>query len=335
MDNPAVGFAIGVSVGGLIQLLFQIPFAKRFGLRFFSRIDWRYPLSGKVFGLIAPAVFGLGIYQINIIVGNSIASTLYAGSVSSLKFSNRLLELIIGIVVISLTTVLLPRYADLFLDGKTDKIKEDLNRSIRLLAFISIPITMGGCFLAGDIVLILFGRGKFDSHSVYLTSSAFQYHVPGLCFIAWNRVLLTCYQSAGCIKRTVQSGVFIIFIHLILALILSEFMGHNGIAAAASLSQILHTLTLVFFLRELSLNNVFSIRDIQGIIKSLLSGIIMILLILPIKHLLDTTVIPGIVNLLAIVVAGGIVYVVSSYLLKSRELKYITNAFVKKRSGIN
>jgi putative peptidoglycan lipid II flippase len=334
MDNPAAGLAIGVLVGGGVQLIFQIPFARQFGFRLMNGINWRDPELRKVGGLVIPAIFGLGVYQINILVGNSIASTLQTGSVSSLKFSSRLLELLIGIIVVSVTTVLLPKFSHQFANGKTDGIRRDLNDSLRLLGFISIPLAMGGFLLSTEIVSLLFARGHFHARSIELTAAAFRFHIIGLCFIAWNKVFLTCYQAAGLTRRTIQSGIIIILIHLLSALILAHYMGHEGIAAAASISQIIHTAILVFFLRGLFDNISRFSEVVRECGKSLISAIMMILLIYPVKNVLDKIDLSELISLLIIVFLGGIIYLFFSVLFKSKDLTTILK-YIRKKNNPN
>ncbi len=329
LDNPATGFAIGVLVGGVVQLIFQVPFARKLGLCFKIGDRLIDPEIKKLLLLAVPAVVGMGVYQINILIGNSIASTLEVGSISSLKFSSRLLELIIGIVVVSATTVLLPKFSELHVGGKLDRIREDLIKSMRLLAFVSIPLSAGGFLLSSEIVSLLFSRGRFDAQSIALTASAFRLHLIGLCFIAWNRVLLTGFQATGSTKRMVQSGIIIIGAHFLTAIWLSSFMGHEGVAAAMSISQILHSIILVLFLRELFSKSGFLNEMIKGTGTTVISTTIMLLFLIPIQLGLEKIALPEAAKLITLVILGGTVFFLASVMFKSREMKIIL-AFIKK-----
>ncbi len=323
-QNPAVILSIGVITGGSIQLLFQLPFAIKYGFKLAGRVTFNNPYLKKTLILMLPSVFGIGIYQINILISTAIASLLYEGSVSSLKFSNRLVELIIGVLIISVTTVILPRLSDLFLEKKEGILEKSLDESLRVIAFITFPIMMGTLALNEEIVSLVFGRGEFDQHSISLTSSALRFHIVGLIFIAWNRLLLTFYQASKSIKATVQAGILVILMNLVLVLGLSKALGHSGIALGTSISQLLHTALLLLYLKKISIKiSIISFFRSKSLWLGVLISILMYLLLIFLRDLEMIRMLPEIVNLFILIAFGGIFYLVMSYLLKSKELLFL------------
>ncbi len=275
LSNPTTGFAIGVIMGGLVQLLVQLPKAGRIGLRLFSGFNLSDPRIRQVITLMIPTLFGTGIYQINIIVSNLIASTLDEGAISSLNFSNRLLELIIGIFIVSITTVFLPRFAKLFAEQQLDSLTSDLGRIIQLTAFITLPATIGVLMINEEIVTLLFARGAFDSTSVMLTAGALRYHILGLTFISWNRVLLTFFQAGKWVKQTVQIAAIILVVNAVSAVVLSVWAGHLGIAGANSISQAVQTILLVLYLHRLLKRGLAELISIMPLVKTVWISLLM------------------------------------------------------------
>lgn len=276
LENPAIGFAIGIIVGGMLQLAFHVPFVNRLPIKPKFSFHWKNPTTRSVFAHMLPSIFGIGIYQINIVIGNIVAFTLPSGSISSLKFSNRLLEFALGVFVVSITTIVLPRFSVSHMEKKQDDFQAEIGRSMNFITLISLPIVFGGFLLAEEIITLLYSRGQFDNSSIALTTSAFRFHLLGLVFIAWNRMFLICYQTKSFIKPMVQAGAWILVLNLSGALLLKAFMGHNGIALASSISQLAHTVLLVFFLRNLSINKAFNLVLNRSTIQSIIASLLML-----------------------------------------------------------
>ncbi|MCP4750904.1 MAG: murein biosynthesis integral membrane protein MurJ [Proteobacteria bacterium] len=331
LRNPTYGFAIGVLVGGTVQLLFQLPFLGKQGFRLFVGIDFRDPYIRRVGILVLPTVFGVGIYQINIIVSNLIASTVGEGAISSLNFSNRLLELVLGVFIISITTVMLPRFSSLFLHNELDEIRSNLQDALRLVAFVAFPATVGIFMASEEVVALLFGRGEFDANSMAMTSGALRCHIIGLIFISWNRVVLTCYQAAKHIRRTVQISTVVMTTNLIVALWLSRYVGHLGIALASTISQMVQTLLLAFFLRELSISKTLVLFTGKSIRKSLLISLFLAGSLWFFKQRIIPPDLPILLNVVLLVGCGVLSYAIPAYLLKSRELIEVIELISKRK----
>jgi len=253
MDNPARAIAVGVTVGGTVQAGFQIPYLLKTGLRFsFTNLKkaFYHPGVRKVLKLIAPTTLGLGAYQLNIIITTRIANGAGEGVVSSLQFSNRLLELILGIFVVSISTVILPELSANVKEGKWDTFNKNLIFGIKIIALISIPATVFTLLFRHEIVSLLFKFGKFDEHSVNLTAYALMFHIAGLFFIAVNRILYPAFFAQEDTVSPTIAGVISLVVNVGLALILVAFMQGGGVALAATIGSISSTVTLLIFLKK-------------------------------------------------------------------------------------
>lgn len=253
MDNPARAIAVGVAAGGAVQAGFQIPYLIKTGLKFSLtnlRKAFAHPGVRKVLRLIAPTTLGLGAYQLNIIFTTRIANGAGEGVVSSLQFSNRLLELILGIFVVSISTVILPELSTNVKEGKWDTFNKNLVFGIKIIALISIPATIFTLLFRHEIVALLFKFGKFDEQSVALTAYALMFHIAGLFFIAVNRILYPAFFAQEDTVSPTIAGIVSLVVNVSLALILVNFMKGGGVALAATIGSLSSTLILIAFLRK-------------------------------------------------------------------------------------
>ncbi len=251
--NPATPFALGVMLGGLLQLTMQFPALFAQGFHFFGPLRlWTIHIKEALF-LMFPALFGAGIYQINILLSNLIATTLVVGSLSSLTFSNRLLELVLGIVVVSITTVTLPQLTQLFLSDQLEQAKAMLRQNVSLITLITLPVITITWVMAEEIIALLFLRGRFDQQSLMMTAGALKFHILGLVFIGVNRLLLSVFQAKKQIKTPVWISFWVMLANLAGCWFLAQSLGHRGIALANSLSQALQSLLLLFGLAGLGI----------------------------------------------------------------------------------
>ncbi|PCI24689.1 MAG: murein biosynthesis integral membrane protein MurJ [SAR324 cluster bacterium] len=332
LDNPALGFAIGVLLGGCLQLFAQFPSLRKIGFVWWRPLNFKDPKIKEVARLMVPAIFGAGIYQINIVIGNLIATTLEEGSLSSLNFSNRLLELVIGIFVVSLATVILPRLSHLFIDQQYQQVEQQLKNVIPLIAFITLPVIVITIILSEEIVTFLFLRGNFDQRSVLMTAGALKFHILGLVFISWNRILLTSYQAAKNFRRTVHISAIIMLINLGFAWGLSRSMGHLGIALANTISQIAQTLLLLYFLKEMKLFKVMKVYLEPAMIKNLLLALLLWPLLFYSKQWLLSLGMSVWVNLPLLGLFSLLLVFLLASLLRCRELSEMKGLIRKKRA---
>jgi putative peptidoglycan lipid II flippase len=253
MGNPARAMAVGVVIGGVAQALCQLPAVVKAGYRFgFVSLGkaFRNPGMKRVFALIAPTIVGMAAYQINIFVSTYLATNSGTGSVAGLQYSLRLQELVLGVFVISLGTVLLPDLAGAARSKDWDSYTGSLSRGLRAMLLITIPVTLYSMVAGEDIVTLLFRHREFGPDSVRLTTSIFFWHMAGLAFIAMNRVIAPAFYACGDTKTPTWAGLVSVAINIGLAWILVGPLKAPGIALALSGASAANTFVLVIaFLR--------------------------------------------------------------------------------------
>jgi putative peptidoglycan lipid II flippase len=251
--NPARAMAVGILIGGVLEAAVQLPFVLKKGYRFaFTglRRAIRNGGTGKVLALIGPTIIGMAAYQLNDLVSTALAGRAGAGVVSSLQYSLRLQELILGVFAVSIGTVLLPDLAENAKTGRWETYNERLLRGMHIIALITIPITFFSLALGEPLIRLLFQTRSFNEESVRLTLSAFSCHMPGLFFIALNRILAPAFYAQSDSKSPALAGLLSFGVNMLLASLLAGPLRGAGIALALSLAGAVNTGLLLFFLRR-------------------------------------------------------------------------------------
>jgi len=253
-ENPARAMSFGVIAGGCVQALFQWPFVHKTGWKIcFTSLKKTFsnPGTKQVIALILPTIVGMAAYQLNDVVSTALANRTGEGIASSLQYSIRLQELILGIFAVSIGTVILPDLSGLANSKKWEDFNKMLLQAIKIMTLISIPVTAYSLISGKEIISLLYKSKSFDDESVKLTLGAFRFHIAGLVFIALNRIISPAFYAQGNTKLPTLAGIISFGANIILALVLSIFMKGNGIALALSLASLLNTVFLFIFMKKM------------------------------------------------------------------------------------
>ena len=251
--NPARAMALGILTGGFLEAAIQFPFVMKQGQRFFFtslRRAFANPGTRKVLRLIGPTIIGMAAYQLNDLVSTALAGNAGEGVVSSLQYSLRLQELILGVFAVSIGTVLLPNLAEYAKTSQWDTYNERLISAMDIIALITIPITFFSLAQGQSLIRLLFQNRSFNETSVALTLSAFTFHMPGLFFIALNRILAPAFYAQSDSKSPTLAGIISFGVNMVLAAILVRPLRGAGIALALSLASAVNTALLLAFLKK-------------------------------------------------------------------------------------
>jgi putative peptidoglycan lipid II flippase len=247
---PIVSLAVGVLVGGLIQLLLQLPVLWRMGFVFRLRFEFGNPEVRRIALLMAPSIFGVGVYYLNITVGNILASFLPQGSVSYLYYAQRLFEFPQGIFTVSVAQAVLPSMSKQAAEGDVEALKDSLQFGLRLLLFITIPATGGLIICATPIFSLLFMGGEFDYAKAGLCGIALVQYSLGLSCVAMVRVLAPAFYAMKDTRTPVITAFAAFIVNLAFSLVLMRYMLHAGLALASSISALCNMLLLMYLLRK-------------------------------------------------------------------------------------
>jgi putative peptidoglycan lipid II flippase len=247
---PIVALAVGVLIGGVVQLLLQLPVLYKKGFAPRPNFDFRHPAVKRIGLLMVPAVFGIGVYYLNIAVGAILASLLPEGSVSYLYYAQRLFEFPQGIFTVSVAQAVLPSMSRQAAMGDLEALKESLSYAVRLTLFITIPAMTGLIFCSTPIFSLLFMGGAFDYAKAVNCGIALVYYSVGLSFVALVRVLVPAFYALKDTKTPVMIAFAAFILNLIFSLALMKPMQHAGLALASSLSAVGNMALLLWFLRR-------------------------------------------------------------------------------------
>ena len=253
MANPARAMAVGVVTGGTVQALFQLPFVLKnnWKVTFTSlRTAFSNPGTRQVLRLIGPTIIGMAAYQLNDVVSSALATRAGQGIYSSISYSLRLQELILGICAVTVGTVTLPDLTGFAKKNLWDDFSGMLIQSIKIMALISIPITFYSLVMGENIISLLFSTGKFDASSVGMTLNVFHWHIVGLFFIAVNRVVAPAFYAQSDTKSPTWAGLVNFAVNITMAVALVKPMGGPGIALALTVASFVNMVMLFVFMRR-------------------------------------------------------------------------------------
>ena len=253
-ENPARAMAIGVISGGCVQALFQWPFISKTGwkVRLTSlKKTFSNPGTRKVIALVVPTIIGMAAYQLNESVSTAMATRAGEGIASSLGFSLRLLELILGIFAVTIGTVILPDMSGLATNQKWEEFNNLLIQAMKIMIVISIPVTAYSLVTGREIITLVYKNNMFDDRSVELTLGEFRFHMAGLVFIALNRIISPAFYAQKNSKLPTLAGIISFGVNILLVFAFTKPFGGNGIACALSIGSLVNTVFLFIFMKKL------------------------------------------------------------------------------------
>lgn len=249
-SEPAFALAWGVFLGGLTQFLFQIPFLIKAGV--LVKPSWGWNDSGvkKIRKLLLPAIFGVSVTQINLLLDTLIASFLITGSISWLYYADRLLEFPLGLFGIGIATVILPSLSRLHAKQDNNEFSATINWAIKIVSLLGWPAMAGIMVLAQPIIMVLFMRGEFSQNDVLQVSFALYAYLSGLLSFMYIKVLAPGYYARQDTKTPVVIGIKAMVANMAFNLALAPFFGYVGLAMATAMSATLNGFLLYQGLKQ-------------------------------------------------------------------------------------
>lgn len=250
LANPVQGLAIGVFIAGIVQLLFQLPFLHKQGFLVRPRFNWKSPGVRQVLKLMLPAIFGVSVAQLGLLVDTFFASFLPAGSVSWLYYADRFTSFPLGVFAVAIATVVLPQLARHHAAESIKEFGHTMDWAIRMVLLIGVPSALGIFILSGPFLVTLFHSGEFTEHDVLMTRWSMEMFAIGVPSFMLIKVLASGFYSRKDIKTPVRYAVIAMLSNIVLNLILIFPLKHAGLALATSLSATLNATLLCVGLKR-------------------------------------------------------------------------------------
>ena len=234
--HPGVGLAWGVFIAGIVQLLFQIPFLYRRGLLVKPRLHWGDDGVKRVMKLMVPALFGVSVAQLNLMVDSIFASFLPVGSVTWLYFTDRLTDFPLGVFGAAIATVILPHLSRRHVEANREKFSHELDWGLRLILLIGVPAGIGLILFSLPMLATSFGYGKFIAFDVTQTQKSLMTLSLGLPAFMMVKVLASGFYAQQDIKTPGKIGAFTMIVNSLLCAILILPLAHAGLTLASALA---------------------------------------------------------------------------------------------------
>ncbi|MEZ0391187.1 MAG: murein biosynthesis integral membrane protein MurJ [Pseudobdellovibrionaceae bacterium] len=336
--QPVEGDALawGVMVGGFLQTVILIPALIR--ADYFPKLQWQGMSQdiAKVWKNMIPGALGMGLLQITTIVNTNFASRLGEGSNTFIYLADRLLELPLSLVSVSLGTALLPTLASLWSQGEKQKTVETANYYLRLNLFVSVPAALGLYYLAHPIVQLLFENGKFTAADSLMTASVVQIYAFTLIISSSVRVLVPSYYA---VKNTwfpaVVSAVCLVA-HILIAPWMMRMWGIQGLVASTLVSASLNLSSLLIFYPRF-IAPLGYVKIFVSFFKFCVAGVVLagVCRLYPYALAIYGNFglgvrIPRLLSVFSIIGFAALAYCVVSYLLRTEELHHTLNSLLGK-----
>ncbi len=230
------GLAFGVTAGGLAQLCLVLPRLLRTGLVQIRQVSFSHPGMGAAGKKMLPCMVGAGAFHLNVVAASVFASHLPEGSVSCLYYADRLVQFPMGLIAVSLSTVLLPLLSRQSVQEGQAQVRRTFEQGVRLGIFITLPAMAGLLALAEPVVTLLFGRGAFDGAAIARTTECLVVLVSGLWAMAGVQLLSILHFGLGRIRYPFYAGLFAMGLNLGFCWVFMPIWGVQGLALAVSLA---------------------------------------------------------------------------------------------------
>jgi len=256
-DQSTYALAWGVFAAGVVQFVFQLPFLARIHMLPVPVVDWRHPGVKKILALMGPAIFGVSVSQINLLLDTMLATFLPTGSVSWLYYSDRLSELPLGVFAVAIATVILPNLSRHHAASSAEAYSQTLDWALRLVLLIAVPAAAALMLLAEPILATLFLYGDvMTPRDMTMATYSLRAYSLGLVAFMLIKVLAPGFFARQDMRTPVRIGVIAMVsnmcLNLLFVLPLHHYwqIGHMGLALATSVSAFLNAGLLWYALRK-------------------------------------------------------------------------------------
>ena len=250
--EPVYALAVGVMVGGMLQLAVQVPALLRLGLLPKIRLNWGAvkaawadPATKNIAKLMVPALLGVSVAQISLLINTQIASHLTPGSVSWLTYADRLMEFPTAMLGVAIGVVLTPQLAAAKAANDAAQYSAMLDWGLRIVVLLSVPCAVALLTFAQPLVATLYHYGAFTDRDVQQTTTALMGYGAGLIGLVAIKVLAPGFYASQDIKTPVRIAVVVLVLTQVLNVALVPFFQHAGLALAIGIGALINALWLL------------------------------------------------------------------------------------------
>jgi putative peptidoglycan lipid II flippase len=328
------GLAWGVVIGAFFHFIIQVPAVINLGFRYKKVVNFKEKNTRKIFKMMVPRTMSLAISQINLVVITILASTLDSGSLTIFNLANNLQSFPIGIFGVSFAIAAFPLLSETAKDAK--KLAINFSKTFRQILFFIVPSTVLIIILRAQVIRVIYGNGNFDWTDTVLTMNTLGFFALSLFAQATIPLLVRVFYAKEDSKTPFYLGLASVLLNIVLSVIFSKNMGVSGLALAFSIANIVNFF-LLFVWIYVKNGNIHLNKIIIAVAKFSVSAIFAGGAAQATKYLvwpfIDMTKFSGVfIQLVSAGLAGGLVYLLSCYILKNKEMINFINSFKRKIS---
>lgn len=272
LERPIFALAVAVIVGGVLQLGIQIPSLMKLGVlpRPVNPLKALKDFAvRKVLKLMVPALFGVGVAQLSLLINTNIASRLGTGSVTWLSFADRLMEFPTALLGVALASVLLPGLSSAFARNDLVRYNALLDNGLRLVILFAVPAAVGMGLMADALVAFLYQGKNFQAYDVAQTSIAVVGYSFGLIGLIAIKILAPAFYARKDIRTPVKVAAVSLVCVQVSNLVFVPFFAHAGLALSIGVGSCINALLLFCILRRRQIY-----RPLKGWLKWLTAVIV-------------------------------------------------------------
>jgi putative peptidoglycan lipid II flippase len=255
--EPVYALGGGVMLGGILQLVVQVPALSRLGLLpciglgwGSIKAAWADPATQNIARLMVPALLGVSVAQISLLINTQIASHLTPGSVSWLTYADRLMEFPTAMLGVAIGVVLMPQLSAAKAAGDAAKYSAMLDWGLRLVVLLAVPCGVALLTFAQPLVATLYHYGAFTDRDVQQTTTALMGYGAGLLGLVAIKVLAPGFYASQDIKTPVRIAIVVLVVTQLLNLAFVPFLRHAGLALAIGIGALINALWLLIGLKR-------------------------------------------------------------------------------------
>ena len=240
LTTPIMALAWGVLISGIVQLGFQWLPLRQINLVPRFKPDFKDPDVKRILTLMIPAMFGVSVSQINLLLDTILASFLVAGSVSWLYTAERLTELPLGLIGIAVATVILPTLSTKHAEKSDAEFRGTIDWALKVIVMVGVPASLAMGILAEPLMASLFHHGEFDSNDVVKSAMALQALSGGILAFMLIKVFAPAFYARQDTRTPVRIGIIAMIANMVFNLMLVWHLEHVGLSLASTLSAFLN-----------------------------------------------------------------------------------------------
>lgn len=316
-----MSLAWAVLVGGVLQLGYQLPHLKKIGMLVLPRLSFHDSGVWRVMKMMGPAIIGVSVAQISLIINTIFASFLQSGSVSWMYYADRLMELPSGVLGVALGTILLPSLSKSFTSGNHQEYRHLMDWGLRLCLLLALPCAVGLAILSEALTVSLFQYDKFTAHDSLMTQYALMAYCVGLTGMILVKILAPGFYSRQNIRTPVRIAIVTLILTQLMNLAFIGPLQHAGLALSIGLAACFNAGVLYWQLRK---QDIFQpLAGWRGfLVKLFVALAVMVVVLFGVLHFMppwqDGNMLMRMLRLMGVVIIGAGSYFVALYLLGFR-----------------